>query len=309
MLIDGNSLGNICNALKPLKIGEQPVQAIYGFLRILRDIVASNLEYLPIVLWDGRSWRYDIYPEYKANRKLSETPSQKKMQEQRSNYKKQLPHIKTALRLLGVTQTSALNMEADDLAATLADLYQAKNRKVLLVSGDSDWAQLVGDGVIMKDLHKQRLISRSNFKEVIGLDNPQQLIEMKALAGEAGDNIKGVGGVGEKGAIEFLNTYGSFQDFTNRVIFDKDIDLDTLPSKYRLLVEDEEKALKFRANIKLIDLRSTARPKINGLTTDKGTPNALKFRRFCELLLFQSFLTNFDDWISVFSAFQSSKQL
>lgn len=304
MLIDGNSLGNMGNALKPLRIGDQPVHAIYGFLRFLHDLASDHSDYLPIVLWDGHSWRYDIYPEYKANRKQAETPSQIKMQEQRQAYRRQVPHIRLALRLLGVVQVSAMNMEADDLAAILTDRYRQSNKKVLLVTRDSDWFQLVEKGVVVKDLHKQIVIRQANFKNCIGLDNPQQLVEKKALAGEPGDNIKGVGGIGEKGAIEFLNTYGSFRDFSNRVIFDHDIDLEKLPVKFRRLVEDEDKAIRFLANIRLIDLRTRERPEMLNFRADTGTPNKAKFRRFCELLLFQSFLANFDDWISVFPKFR-----
>lgn len=304
MLIDGNSLGNMGNALKPLKIGDHPVHAIYGFLRFLHDLASDHSDYLPIVLWDGHSWRYDIYPEYKANRKQAETPSQIKMQEQRRAYRQQVPNIRLALRLLGVAQVNALNMEADDLAAILTERYRKADKKVLLVTRDSDWFQLVDNGVVVKDLNKQIVIRQANFKDIVGLDNPQQLVEMKALAGEPGDNIKGVGGIGEKGAIEFLNTYGSFRDFSNRVIFDRDLDLEKIPSKFRRLVEDEDKALKFLANIRLIDLRSDARPEMSDFRVDTGTPNKAKFHRFCELLLFQSFLTKFDDWISVFPKFR-----
>ena len=304
MLIDGNSLGNMSNAIKPLRIGDQPVQAIYGFFRTLREIVSLHLHYIPMVLWDGHSWRQDHYPEYKANRRLEETPAQIKMQAQRAMYKQQRPHIRSGLRLLGVPQISASNMEADDLAAILTDHYRSIDKKVILVSGDSDWLQLVDEGVSMKDLHKQKMIRINDFREIVGLDNPRQLIEMKALAGECGDNIKGVGGIGQKGAVEFLNTYGSYQDFTNRVIFDKDVDLNGLPAKFRALAEDEDKAIKFRANMALIDLRSTTRPKPKDLKVDKGIPNEARFREFCELLLFKSFLTNFDNWISVFPSFR-----
>jgi len=304
MLIDGNSLGSIAHSLKPLNVGKMQVQAIYGFLRYLQELTGQHYHYMPFVLWDGYSWRHKIYPDYKANRKQAETPAQIKAQIARAEYKKQAPIIKKALRLLGVPQAFSINMEADDLAAIFTDYYRSQGRRILLVTGDGDWLQLLGENVAMKDLHKKQILKITDFKQITGVDAPSQFVEMKALMGDAGDNIKGVGGIGKQGAIEFLNTYGSYKDFTNLALLDKSFDLNELPKKFRALIENEDKAFIFRQNLELVDLRTQVRPIPEQLDINRDLPNKDKFRRFCELLQFNSFLKNFDDWIAVFPSFR-----
>jgi len=304
MLIDGNSLGSIAHSFTPLNVGKIQVQAIHGFLRYLQELTGQHYHYMPFVLWDGYSWRHKIYPDYKANRKQVETPAQIKAQMVRAEYKKQVPIIKKALRLLGLPQAFSINMEADDLAAIFTNHYRSRGRRILLVTGDGDWLQLLDADVAMKDLHKQKILKINDFKQITGVDTPNQFIEMKALMGDAGDNIKGVGGIGKQGAIEFLNTYGSYKDFTNLALLDKNFNLDELPKKFRSLVEDENKAFVFRQNLDLVDLRTNTRPSPAQLEIDRGLPDKNKSRSFCELLQFNSFLKNFDDWIAVFPAFR-----
>lgn len=303
-LIDGNSLGHFYNNAKPLTIGETQVQAIYGTLKRLQAHCASFQDYQPVVLWDGASWRKLMFAEYKENRDRKETKNEIRMQEMKDAYKKQVPYLKKALRFLGIPQVWSLNMEADDLGAILTDRYTKTGSKIILLTGDKDWLQLVGPGVVWKDFANDRLVTQKNFAEFTGVDTVRKFVEVKALCGDQGDNVAGVGGIGEKGAIEFINTYGSVANFTNGVILDKSIDLKTVPKKYRNLVEDENKAITFSRNIDLVDLRTSARPAPQALEVDKGTPDAAKFRQFCELLLFKSFLKDFDEWVSVFPAFR-----
>lgn len=304
-LIDGNSLGHYYNNAKPLSIGETQVQAIYHLLKGLRSHVASFQNYQPVVLWDGASWRKLMFAAYKENRDKKETKNEIRMQEMKDAYKKQVPYIKKALRFLGVPQVWALNMEADDLGAILTDRYAKGGSKIILLTGDKDWLQLVGPGVVWKDFANDRLVTTKNFEEFTGCENVRQFIEVKALSGDTGDNIAGVGGIGQKGAVEFIRQYGSVASFTNGVILEKSIDLKGVPKKFRNLVEDEDKAITFSRNIDLMDLRTTVRPAPINLQVDKGAPDKEKFRQFCDLLLFKSITKDFDEWISVFPQFRA----
>ena len=303
-LIDGNSIGHFYNNSKPLSIGEIQVQAILGVLKGLRSHVASFQSYQPVVLWDGASWRKLMFAAYKENRDKKETKTEIRAQEMKDSYKRQVPYIKKALRFLGVPQVWALNMEADDLGAILTDRYTKTGSKIILVTGDKDWLQLVGPGVVWKDPINDRLVTTKNFEEFTGVADVRQFVEVKCLAGDMGDNVAGVGGIGEKGAIEFLKQYGSVANFTNGVILEKTIDLKSVPKKYRNLVEDENKAITFSRNIDLMDLRTTARPAPQNLQVDKGAADKDKFRQFCDLLLFKSITKDFDEWCSVFPAFR-----
>ena len=307
LLIDGNSLGNAANNTKPLSLGSQQTQAIVGFLKMLRKQVSLYPNYTPIVLWDGASWRYQMFPEYKADREKNDTKHEKALIEAKAHYKTQVPYIKKALRLLGVAQISAMNMEADDLAAMLSRLYTSKGGRVILVTGDQDWIQLVGPGVIWKTPigESNRTVTAMNFKEETGVATPQQFVELKALTGDKGDSIPGVGGIGEKGAIEFLQTYGSFANFMNAVTFEK-LDLSKLPKKFRDLGESEDKMLTFDRNLRLMDLHHPARPKPFNMLVDRGEPDLTKFTRFCEILLFKSILDTMSTWVSAFPAFRET---
>lgn len=304
LLIDGNSLGHYYNNAKPLSIGPMPVQAIFGFLRGLRQQVANFQNYTPIVTWDGASWRKLAFPTYKEIRERNETKAEVKQQVQKDAYKQQAPYIKKALRMLGIAQVTALNMEADDLGAILADRCTVKGGKVILLTGDKDWIQLVGPNCVWRDPINERTVTVKNFEEFTGVATTQQFVEVKALCGDAGDSVPGVGGVGEKGAIEFIKTYGSFNDFTHQCIFEKSIDVKKLPKKYRDLVENEDKAIAFARNITLMDLRAKERPQPQNLVIDKGEVDPEKFRQFCDLLLFKSITQEFDDWLRVFPAFR-----
>jgi 5'-3' exonuclease len=229
------------------------------------------------------------------------------MQDMKDAYKVQVPYIKKALRFLGIPQVWALNMEADDLGAILTDRYTKTNSKIILVTGDKDWLQLVGPGVVWKDPINDRLITTKTFEEFTGVSTVRQFVEVKALAGDMGDNVAGVGGIGQKGAVDFIKEYGSFASFSNMAILEKSIDLKKLPKKYRDLIENEDKAITFSRNIDLMDLRTTVRPAPVNLQVDKGAPDKEKLRQFCELLLFKSILKDFDEWCSVFPAFREQQ--
>lgn len=300
LIIDGNSLGNQANNMKPLSIGSMQVQAIYGFLRILRAYTSKYSFATPIVLWDGLSWRKTAFPAYKENRDRAETKHEIAKQESNKAYHAQRPHIEKALSFLGVTQVKAQNMEADDLAAILTNLYVSQGARVALVTEDQDWLQLVREGVSVERPRTKDRITIANFTEVTGCKTPAQFIEKKALMGDKGDNISGVGGVGDARAMEFLETYGSFDNFLNMVVLEKSVDFKKLPKWQRDLVEDESKALAFSFNLKLVDLNTTARPKPEHLVVFKGEPSAEKFRKFCDLLLFKSITDQFETWISIF---------
>lgn len=304
LLIDGNSIGHAANNGTTLTVGQQEVQAIYGFARSLRMLMGVySAGGTPIVLWDGASWRKLRFPDYKENREKADTANERKVLAAKLSFKKQSRAIETMIRLLGIDQLRAGNMEADDLAGILTDRYTARGDKVLLVSGDKDWIQLVGPNCSWFDPINDRKVTTKNFKEKTGVDTAAQFVEMKALMGDSGDNVPGVGGIGDKGAVEFLTTYGSFANFSNMVL-DGSLDPKTLHKKYRDLAESEDKRMLFSRNLELVDLRTKLRPTPLNLTATKGVANKEAFRTFCQKLLFRSILKDFDAWLEAFPTFQ-----
>ena len=306
LIIDGNSLGHWAHNMKPLSVGNMQTQAIYGFLRALRAYVSKYSFATPIVLWDGMSWRKTAFPAYKENREKSDTKHEVAKLESNKKYHFQRPYIEKALSFLGVTQIKAQNMEADDLAAILTKLYVSQGHKVTLLSEDGDWLQLIQEGVAVERQRNKDRITTANFTEVTGCKTTAEFVQMKALMGDKGDNISGVGGVGDKRALEFLATYGSFNNFLNMVTLEKSVDITKLPKWQRDLIEDEAKAIVFDFNITLVDLNTTARPKPVNMHVYKGEPSAENFLKMCELLLFKSITDQFGLWSATFPALQQS---
>jgi 5'-3' exonuclease len=170
LLIDGPNMLHAANNAKKLTVGTTEVTAIYNFIRMLRPLIATYPTATPVVLWDGASWRHMKFPDYKQNRKKDDTAAAVKQREAYESAMKQLPAIKKALELMGIAQVKATNMEADDLAAILGDRYVSQGAKVVLVSGDKDWIQLVGPSMIWFDPIKDRKIMKpEDVEPAIGL--------------------------------------------------------------------------------------------------------------------------------------------
>ncbi|RWJ03402.1 PIN domain nuclease [Mesorhizobium sp.] len=306
LLIDGNNLTHAAQSAKKLTVGDTEVQAIFVFIKMMRTVIGKYPMCKPVVLWDGASWRYMDFPEYKGNRDKEHTPAYKKQTEERASAKKQIPAIKKAMTLLGVDQVRASNMEGDDLAAIMGDLYVKRGDKVVLCSGDKDWIQLAGPSMLWFDPIKDRKVRTPEDIETainVKVKSFRQFVEFKALCGDSGDNIGGVGGIGDKGAQEFLETFGSFTNFTNGCM-DGTIDPKKLAKKFRDLAEDEDKQMLFSRNIWLMDLRTPKRPAPLNLTVTRGEPDLERFETFCRRLMFQSFLTDLPTWASAFPAFR-----
>ena len=129
------------------------------------------------------------------------------------------------------------------------------------------------------------------------MDTPRQWLEVKAIKGDISDEIGGVGGIGDKGAIELINTYGSVNTFNNSAL---EGTLKDAPKKFRDFAEQTEKQDIFARNMNLMDLNSPNIPKPENLTITKGELNLAQFEKFCRALCFQSMLTDLKGWCEPF---------
>jgi 5'-3' exonuclease len=321
LLIDGNNIGHAANCTQPLAVGDMPTQAIYGFLRTLRPMVTTFPQLTPIVLWDGASWRRMQFKEYKANRdKTPETKTEIELARQREAFKRQAPLIKAAVKALGIRQVWAINYEADDHAGVLVNRHASKGIPIVLISGDTDWIQLVRDKVIWIDPIRNHRLTAGSLPKRLGFipdkkkfgvtENPPEgfipvasaraWLETKALMGDVSDNIPGVGGIGPKGAAEFMAQYKSVAEFMNQVI-DKTIDVDALPKKFRELATNVEKTDFYNRNLMLMDLNTDKRPAAINYEVTHQPFHAGSFRKICERLCFKSIIERFDDWCEPFA--------
>jgi len=182
-LIDGMSIAHAANSTKPLSVGDQPTHAIYGFLRTLRTAAFTYAQLTPVVLWDGASWRHTLFPDYKSSRnKPPETKYEVAQAENKALLKSQKAYIRKALKHLGVRQIAAFNLEADDPAGLIVR-KNAGRQRIMLISGDKDWIQLVGQGVTWYDPIRDLHISERTIEAKLGVKSPKVWLECKALMG------------------------------------------------------------------------------------------------------------------------------
>jgi DNA polymerase-1 len=215
-LIDGNSVGHAAQhgfgaKGKKLVAGGQETTAIFGMLQSMQKLMRTRTGTAPVVLWDGRSWRYERFPDYKGNR----TATAEQVAE-RERYRSQRKFMFEGLHYLGVKQLIAGNMEADDLAAILSRQYAALGDKVSLITGDKDWLQNVQEGVAWIDHKLPRKCTVENFEAFTGYKHPHGV---RSLEGPAGRHRRQRQvtkiGIGEKGALDLLKVFPCVHTFLN----------------------------------------------------------------------------------------------
>jgi DNA polymerase-1 len=207
-LLDGNSIAyRAFYALPPdlATSSGQVTNAAYGFTRMLIKLLGDHHPEAVVVAWDvsRKTFRSAEYPEYKAQREAAPDA-----------FKSQLPLIDEVLDALSMTQLRYEGYEADDLIASLSEQATAIGWDILLVTGDRDAFQLIGD-------HVKVLYTRRGITDVVVADaayvfdrygiRPDQYVEYAALRGDTSDNLPGVPGVGEKTASKLVADYGTLE--------------------------------------------------------------------------------------------------
>lgn len=300
--VDGNSLGFAAHTGSKQKLyaGGKETTAIFGLLRSMQKIARERTFTCPIVLWDGRSWRYSVYPEYKGNR-----DTDPKKAAERERYKAQRPAMFKALHLLGVRQLIAGNMEADDLAGFVTRRAIKNGDRVGLITGDQDWLQLVEPGVTWIDHKIDRKCNAADFKAFTGFDTPRQFIDGKALKGDSGDNIKPKTGIGEKGAVDLLSVFPSVEEFL-RTPIDEAADRfflrmgKKMPASFVKFHGDSEAQARFRWALHLMDLNHPDIPTPKNLRATHAPIDREAFQTFCAEFGFQSILSEMDRFLAPF---------
>ena len=181
---------------------DEPTGAIFGVMNMLHKLVN---EYEPdyfAVVFDakGKSFRSDIYPEYKAHR--PPIPEELSCQ---------IEPLFEIIRAEGFPLLAIDNVEADDVIATLAKQGETKGYKVVISTGDKDLAQIVDDNIHLINTMTNTLYDPAGVKEKFGVP-PERIIDYLALVGDSVDNVPGIPKVGPKTAAKWLNEYGSLDN-------------------------------------------------------------------------------------------------
>lgn len=177
-----------------------PINALYGFCRFIGDFMEKVTPEYVAVLFDeslSKSFRTEIYPEYKANR----DPAPEEL-------KRQFQQCRRYVRALGVMECASPRYEADDLIGTLVEHGRSQGRPSTIVSRDKDLTQLLTKEDVFWDFAGKGKLRYEQIPGSFGVW-PEQIADFLALAGDAVDNIKGVPGVGKKTATVLLQHFGS----------------------------------------------------------------------------------------------------
>ena len=206
-LLDGNSLAYRAYFALPESIGTsdgRPTNAIYGLASMLVKIIDEHRPAGVVVAWDaGMSGREVTYDLYKAQR----PPRPDLLREQ-------WPNLMPLVEAFGYTNVKVEGYEADDVIASLARRAQEQGIPVMVVSGDRDVYQMVGDGIRVmstsRGITETKVYDREAVIERYGVA-PELITDLMGLRGDTSDNIPGVPGIGEKTATQLLQRFGSLE--------------------------------------------------------------------------------------------------
>lgn len=210
VLIDGHSILNRAFYGVPDLTNAEGLHtnAIYGFLNIMFKILDEEKPEYLVVTFDvhAPTFRHEMYAEYKGTRK----PMAEELRQQ-------VPVMKEVLQAMRIATIEKAGLEADDLLGTISCICEEKGMEVSIISGDRDTLQLATEKVKIRIPKTKQ--GRTEVEDYYALDvrermgvTPAEFIDVKALMGDASDNIPGVPGIGEKTAVKIIAEYGSIEN-------------------------------------------------------------------------------------------------
>lgn len=201
LLVDGSSyLYRAYHALPDLRNAEgEPTGAIYGFLNMLHRLQKDYPTAYVACIFDakGKTFRNELYQEYKANRTAMP-----------DDLVKQTAPIHELVRMLGWPVLSVEGIEADDVIGTLVTIASQEGFNTVVSTGDKDISQLVNDRVTLVNTMNNEIMDTEGVIKKFGVP-PDRIIDYLSLIGDTSDNIPGVSKVGPKTAVKWLAQYGS----------------------------------------------------------------------------------------------------
>lgn len=265
--------------------------AIFGFLNTLAEVIEKEKPTHIAVVFDseGPGEREEIYDDYKAHRE--EIPE---------DIVASLPYIKEILKAMNIKTFEEPGLEADDLMACLAIKAANNGFKVYIMTSDKDLAQMVNENILIyrpaRMGNGHEILGVKEVKEKFSIDDPKQIIDLLALAGDSSDNIPGVPGIGEKTAVKLIKQYKNLEnilanadnikgklgeklkEFNDQALLSKelatirtDIDMNVDPEELKIKQPDKEKLLEIFSELEFKSLaRRLLKEEINITPTVPG---------------------------------------
>ncbi len=205
--------------------------AVYGYASLLLDVLIKFKPSHVVALFDapGDTVRHDMYPAYKANRSSPD-----------DDLIVQIPSVEKLLESFDIPCLKLPGYEADDLIGTIDERHSGEWAETIIVTGDRDLFQLVDEDTFVylagSSFSKSKLFDSEAVEEKMGV-GPDYIIDIKALEGDASDNIPGVAGIGKKGAVTLVSEFGHLDEIYDRI--------EEVPNRYqKKLAENYEIAKK-----------------------------------------------------------------
>ncbi|MFN8770787.1 MAG: DNA polymerase I [Neisseriaceae bacterium] len=209
ILIDGSSfIFRAFHAMPNLTSPDKkPTGATYGIVNMLKQMLKKYNTPHWCCIFDapGKTFRHDIYPEYKANR--AETPT---------DLIPQFEDIYSIIKALGIPVIIEPYVEADDIIGTIAIKASSSGYKVLIATGDKDFAQLVDDKINLINTMNNELLDIDGVVSKFGV-KPEQIIDFLTLVGDKVDNVPGIDKCGPKTASKWLNEYNTLNNIIENI--------------------------------------------------------------------------------------------
>ena len=186
----------------------EPTNAVYGFSGFLCSFLEqTDAEHVAVAFDESlsKSYRNEIYPQYKANR----DPAPEEL-------KRQFAWARAVAEAMGLQCYADQRYEADDLIGTLAEYWRARGHPICVVTSDKDLAQLVGENDHWWDFSRNRKLNARQLADKFGVQ-PRQMADYLALTGDSVDNIPGVPGGGPKSAAALLGHFGDLDSIYERL--------------------------------------------------------------------------------------------
>jgi DNA polymerase-1 len=244
-LIDGHALAfRAFHAMRESGLrasSGEPTYAVFGFAQILLTMIQEQApDYVAVSFDVGRTFRDDLFADYKAGR--AETPEE---------FHPQLKRIQELVRALNIPIYTADGYEADDVIGTLCVQAAGQNVETIILTGDTDSLQLVNDHVrvLLANPYAKGGKTTTMYDEAAVRERyeglaPAQLADLRGLKGDVTDNIPGVKGIGEKGAINLLNQFGTVENLYDHV--------DEVPNRYKKALDGQREAAEFSKRLATI---------------------------------------------------------
>ncbi|MCL4559320.1 MAG: DNA polymerase I [Chloroflexi bacterium] len=215
----------------------EPTAGVYGFASVLLRILEQERpEYLAVAFDTGKTFRDDLFPEYKATR--AKMPDDLRVQ---------MGRIRQLLDAFRIPRIELEGYEADDVLGTIARQAVAQGMGVKIITGDRDLLQLVDERIIVNlsgnKLSEAKDYLPENVAEHLGV-RPDQVVDYKALVGDTSDNIPGVSGIGEKTAVDLLHKYANLDEIYAH--------MEELPGRARTRLEAGRESAYLSRNLALI---------------------------------------------------------